>query len=163
MQQRRAPRYLFADNGDEFTGQLVDLWAYHRSVRLDFARPGKPTDNAHIETFNGRFRDECLNLHWFASIAEARRLIELWRREYNESRPHSARHLQKMLCRGTVCVDDEAHGRRKLTLDPDHQSQARQSLQSSRPGIGGKLTALRHRATRACKPLPHDVSRRPTS
>ncbi|MDZ3832219.1 MAG: IS3 family transposase [Sphingopyxis sp.] len=90
VRHRGAPRYLFADNGAEFTGRLVDLWAYHHRVRIDFSRPGKPTDNAHIESFNGSFRDECLNLHWFASIPEARRLIEAWRTDYNVSRPHSA-------------------------------------------------------------------------
>ncbi|WP_369805999.1 IS3 family transposase [Sphingobium sp. 15-1] len=90
VRQRGAPRYLFADNGGEFTGRVVDLWAYHHNVRIDFSRPGKQTDNADIETFNGSLRDECLNVHWFRSIAEARRLIEGWRREYNESRPHSA-------------------------------------------------------------------------
>ncbi|WP_407695313.1 IS3 family transposase [Sphingobium cloacae] len=90
VRQRRAPKYLFADNGAEFTGRLVDLWAYHHGVRIDFSRPGKPTDNAYIETFNGSLRDECLNIHWFASIPEARRLIEAWRMDYNVSRPHSA-------------------------------------------------------------------------
>ncbi len=90
VRQRGAPKYLFADNGSEFTGRLVDLWAYHHGVRIDFSRPGKPTDNAYIETFNGSFRDECLNLHWFESIPEAKRLIEVWRRDYNESRPHMA-------------------------------------------------------------------------
>lgn len=59
--------------GAEFTGRLVDLWAYHHGVRIDFSRPGKPTDNAYIETFNGSFRDECLNIHWFASLPEAKR------------------------------------------------------------------------------------------
>jgi len=87
---RSAPKYLFADNGAEFTGHLVDLWAYHHGVRIDFSRPGKPTDNAFIETFNGSLRDECLNLHWFETIAEARLLIETWRTEYNERRPHMA-------------------------------------------------------------------------
>jgi putative transposase len=76
--------------GAEFTGHLVDLWAYHHGTRIDFSRPGKPTDNAHIETFNGSFRDECLNLHWFATLDEAKNLIEAWRRDYNESRPHMA-------------------------------------------------------------------------
>lgn len=90
VQQRGAPKYLFADNGAEFTGQLVDLWAYHHGVRIDFSRPGKPTDNAFIETFNGSLRDECLNLHWFDTLAEAKALIEAWRRDYNESRPHMA-------------------------------------------------------------------------
>ncbi len=90
VRQRGAPRYLFADNGAEFTGHLVDLWAYHHGTRIDFSRPGKPTDNAFIETFNGSLRDECLNVHWFATIAEAKALIEAWRRHYNESRPHMA-------------------------------------------------------------------------
>ena len=90
VRQRGAPRYLFADNGAEFTGHLVDLWAYHHGTRIDFSRPGEPTDNAFIETFNGSLRDECLNVHWFATIAEAKALIEAWRRPYNESRPHMA-------------------------------------------------------------------------
>lgn len=88
--ERGVPKYLFADNGAEFTGHLVDLWAYHHGTRIDFSRPGKPTDNAHIETFNGSLRDECLNVHWFATIEEAKMLIEAWRRDYNESRPHMA-------------------------------------------------------------------------
>ena len=90
VRQRGAPKYLFADNGAEFTGQLVDLWAYHHGVQIDLSRPGKPTDNAFIETFNGSLRDECLNLHWFETLAEARTIIEAWRRDYNESRPHMA-------------------------------------------------------------------------
>jgi putative transposase len=90
VRQRGAQKYLFADNGAEFTGQLVGLWAYHHGVRIDFSRPGKPTDNAFIETFNGSLRDECLNLHWFETIGEARSLIEAWRLDYNESRPHMA-------------------------------------------------------------------------
>ena len=85
-----APRAIFVDNGSEFTGRLMDMWAYHHGVRLDFSRPGKPTDNSFVETFNGSLRDECLNVHWFASLGEARSLLEAWRREYNEIRPHSA-------------------------------------------------------------------------
>ena len=88
VRQRCGPKFLFADNGAEFTGHLVDLWAYHHNVRIDFSRPGKPTDNAFIETFNGSLRDECLNLHWFDNLAEAKRLIEAWRIDYNVSRPH---------------------------------------------------------------------------
>ena len=86
---RPAPKYLFVDNGAEFSGQLLDLWAYHNKTRIDFSRPGKPTDNCHIETFNGSFRDECLNLHWFETLEDAKVTIEAWRRDYNESRPHS--------------------------------------------------------------------------
>lgn len=84
------PKVVFVDNGSEFTGRLMDMWAYHHGVRLDFSRPGKPTDNSFVETFNGTLRDECLNLNWFASLTEAQRLLEAWRRDYNESRPHSA-------------------------------------------------------------------------
>ncbi len=87
--QRRTPKYLFVDNGSEFSGRLLDLWAYHHGTRIDFSRPGKPTDNCHVETFNGSFRDECLNLHWFETLEDAKASIETWRREYNESRPHS--------------------------------------------------------------------------
>ncbi|VWC32819.1 integrase catalytic subunit [Burkholderia seminalis] len=66
------------------------MWTYHYRAKIDFSRPGEPTDNSFIETFNGSFRDECLNLHWFESLAEAKREIEAWRRDYNESRPYSA-------------------------------------------------------------------------
>ena len=86
----RTPKLLFCDNGSEFSGQAMDLWAYQNGVKIDFSRPGKPTDNAFIESFNGTFRDECLNVHWFETLAEAKQLIETWRQEYNESRPHRA-------------------------------------------------------------------------
>ena len=88
--ERGKPKYLFADNGAEFTGRLMDMWAYHQGTRIDFSRPGKPTDNAFIETFNGSLRDECLNVHWFESIDHAKDVIEQWRVDYNESRPHMA-------------------------------------------------------------------------
>ena len=88
--QRRAPKRVFVDNGSEFSGRLLDLWAYHHGVQIDFSRPGKPTDNCFIETFNGSLRDECLNAHWFESLEEAEEKIEAWRRDYNESRPHQA-------------------------------------------------------------------------
>jgi putative transposase len=88
--QRRKPNYLFVDNGSEFSGRLLDLWAYHHKVRIDFSRPGKPTDNCYVETFNGSLRDECLNVHWFETLDQAREIIEAWRRDYNESRPHMA-------------------------------------------------------------------------
>ncbi|NIF70274.1 IS3 family transposase [Burkholderia sp. Ap-962] len=88
--RRGAPRHVFVDNGSEFSGRLLDMWAYHHRAKIDFSRPGKPTDNCHIETFNGSFRDECLNLHWFETLGEAKAIIEAWRRDYNERRPHSA-------------------------------------------------------------------------
>jgi putative transposase len=88
--QRRKPHYLFVDNGSEFSGRLLDLWAYHHKVRIDFSRPGRPTDNCYVETFNGSLRDECLNIHWFETLDQARAIIETWRRDYNETRPHMA-------------------------------------------------------------------------
>lgn len=88
--ERGLPQSIFCDNGSEFVSSSMDLWAYINHVKLDFSRPGKPTDNAFVESFNGRFREECLNLHWFESIDDASRKIEDWRQEYNESRPHRA-------------------------------------------------------------------------
>lgn len=87
--QRPAPKYLFVDNGSEFTVRLLDLWAYHHRAKIDFSRPGKPTDSTHVEIFNGSFRDECLNCHWFTSPEDAKIIIEAWRRDFNESRPRS--------------------------------------------------------------------------
>ena len=76
--------------GSEFISKDVDLWAYWNHVTLDFSRPGKPTDNAYIESFNDRFRQECLNEHWFLNLDDAREKVEAWRRDYNGERPHSA-------------------------------------------------------------------------
>ena len=87
---RGLPATIKVDNGSEFISKVMDRWAYERGVELDFGRPGKPTDNAKIESFNGRFRQECLNLHWFLSLEDAKGKIEAWRQYYNETRPHSA-------------------------------------------------------------------------
>jgi putative transposase len=84
------PKTIRVDQGSEFVSRDMDLWAYQKGVTLDFSRPGKPTDNAFIEAFNGRFRQECLNTHWFMSLADAREKLEDWRRYYNEERPHGA-------------------------------------------------------------------------
>lgn len=84
------PETIRVDQGREFTSRDLDLWAYHNNVTLDFSRPGKPTDNAFIEAFNARLRAECLNVHWFLSLADARQKLEDWRRDYNEVRPHGA-------------------------------------------------------------------------
>ncbi len=89
-QFRGLPAAIRTDQGPEFTGHALDQWAYRNGVQLKLIEPGKPTQNAYIESFNGRFRDECLNEHWFTSLAEARILIAAWRRDYNENRPHSA-------------------------------------------------------------------------
>ena len=87
---RGAPRTIRVDNGPEFISKALDRWAYENGVTLDFSRPGKPTDNAFVESFNGRLRDECLNTHWFLSLDDARAKIEAWGRDYNESRPHTS-------------------------------------------------------------------------
>lgn len=89
-QSGRLPGVLFCDNGSEFTSQILDLWAYHNKVKIEFSRAGKPADNAFIESFNGTFRDECLNADWFESLKDAKMQIAVWRQEYNESRPHRA-------------------------------------------------------------------------
>jgi putative transposase len=88
--RRPAPSTIVIDNGTEFTGRVLDAWAYRRGVALHFIAPGKPVQNAYIESFNGRLRDECLNQHWFSCIAEARILIEAWRVDYNRIRPHTS-------------------------------------------------------------------------
>ena len=84
------PERICVDNGPEFVSKALDAWCYAQGVKLVFSRPGKPTDNPFIEAFNSRFRDECLDQHWFASLEEARQTIEAWRVEYNTERPHGA-------------------------------------------------------------------------
>ena len=90
IEGRCAPRSISVDNGPEFAGRVLDEWAYRNAINLRFIRPGKPVENAYIESFNGRFRDECLNEHWFESLAEARVMIDAWRLDYNHVRPHSS-------------------------------------------------------------------------
>jgi putative transposase len=87
---RGLPERIYCDNGTEFVSAAMDVWAYTNGVILDFSRRGKPTDNAGIESFNGRFRSECLNVHWFHSIEDAITKIEAWRQDYNENHPHRA-------------------------------------------------------------------------
>jgi len=89
-QSRGVPEVIQVDNGPEFISQAVDQWAFSNGVRLHFIEPGKPVQNAFIESFNGKFRDECLNQNWFLSLAEARLVIEAWRVDYNTARPHSS-------------------------------------------------------------------------
>ena len=90
-EQRKAlPVRIQVDNGSEFISKDLDKWAYDHGIVLDYNRPGKPTDNPYIESFNGKLRDECLNIHWFLSLEDARAKIEHWREEYNSYRPHSS-------------------------------------------------------------------------
>jgi putative transposase len=87
---RGLPKVITMDNGPEFTGRHLDEWAFQKGVKLNFIRPGKPIENAFAESFNGRLRDECLNTNWFMDLKHARNVIEEWRRDYNEIRPHSS-------------------------------------------------------------------------
>jgi putative transposase len=84
------PQRIAVDNGPECISKALDAWAYRNGVKLEFWRPGKPTDNAYVESFNGHLREECLNQHWFETLAEAREMIEAWRVECNTERPHRA-------------------------------------------------------------------------
>lgn len=88
--KRSLPQKVLVDNGPEFICTALATWAAQRGVDIVFSRPGKPTDKPHIESFNGRFRDECLNLHYFLNVLDARRIIDAWRLDYNHQRPHSA-------------------------------------------------------------------------
>jgi putative transposase len=90
VSQRGVPQSITVDNGTEFSSKAMDLWAYKNGVHLDFIRPGRPVEDGYIESFNGRLRDECLNVEVFLSLADAREKLERWRRDYNHQRPHSA-------------------------------------------------------------------------
>ena len=88
--RRGLPARITVDNGTEFTSKAMDAWAYWNHVQLDFSRPGKPVDNCLIEAFNGSLRRECLSQHWFASLAEAQQILDAWREDYNNLRPHTS-------------------------------------------------------------------------
>ena len=90
LEARAKPHTVVSDNGTEFTSNAILTFADARKIDWHYIAPGKPTQNAFIESFNGRLRDECLNANWFLSLADARGKIEAWRRQYNESRPHTA-------------------------------------------------------------------------
>jgi putative transposase len=88
--ERGLPPRIYCDYGPESAGRTLDAWAYARGVALRFIRPGKPIENAYVESFNGKFRDECLNEHWFMNLVDAKTAIEAWRVDYNTVRPHSS-------------------------------------------------------------------------
>ena len=90
ISERGQPAELVMDNGPALTSRRLDQWAYERGIPLRFIEPGKPVQNAVMESFNGRLRDECLNQHWFLDLADARRIVEDWRIDYNQVRPHSS-------------------------------------------------------------------------
>jgi putative transposase len=126
------PECIRLDNGPEFISKEVDLWAYAHGVVLDFSRPGKPTDNAFIVAFNSRFRQECLNEHWFLSLEDATEKIEAWRSHYNEQRPHSSLGYQSPLEYLSGALPPNP---RSLTLleAPDGQENKGQGLSPAHP------------------------------
>jgi putative transposase len=90
MEQRGVPAAIRCDNGPEFTSRHFLAWCEERKIRIIYIQPGRPMQNGYVESFNGRFRDECLNANWFMTLMEARKKIERWREEYNGERPHSS-------------------------------------------------------------------------
>ena len=90
VKERGKPKVLLSDNGPEFTGKALDSWAFEHGIKQEFIEPGKPMQNAYIESFNGRMRDEFLNTHWFLSLPQARLSLSVWRQDYNDIRPHSS-------------------------------------------------------------------------
>ena len=121
-ESRGLPLSITVDHGPEFESQVLDAWAYRHGVRLAFIRPGKPNENAYVESFNGRLRDECLNEHWFLTLAHAQAAIEAWRVEYNTERPHSS------LAYLTPAQFAEAHAARPSAVSMQTQSQNPVSL-----------------------------------
>ena len=109
--RRGKPQTVLMDNGPEFTSHALDVWAYERGIALHFIRPGKPTENAFCESFNGKFRDECLNQNYFVDLDDARSKIEAWRQDYNRVRPHSSL--------GNLTPEEYAATNRGPTLSPD--------------------------------------------
>lgn len=90
FEEQTVPKRIKIDNGPEFISKALDKWAYEKNVELDFSRPGKPTDNAFIESFNGSLRDECLSVNWFLSLQDAQEKLNTWKEDYNDYRPHSS-------------------------------------------------------------------------
>ena len=118
-QTRGVPAQIQVDNGGEFTSRVMAQWAFSQGVKLHFIEAGKPVQNAYIESFNGKFRDECLNENWFVSLAEARQRIEAWRRDYNQVRPHSSLGYQtpeEFAARGASPPTPLAGGAKELTF-----------------------------------------------
>jgi putative transposase len=109
------PQSIQVDNGPEFSSKALDDWAHRHRIKLVFSRPGTPTDNPYIEAFNGRFRAECLDQHWFASLEEARQIIEAWRIDYNEVRPHTALDHQTPAAYKAAYLQDQARQAREET------------------------------------------------
>lgn len=118
IEQFGKPTSLLMDNGPEFTGKALDQWAYKQKISLRFIEPGKPMQNGYVESFNGKFRDECLNEHWFIDVFDARRIIEEWREDYNKERPHSSLGYLTPEAFAATIKKDEQIKMEKLSLKP---------------------------------------------
>ena len=127
------PKRLAVDNGPEFISKVLDSWAHRHGVKLEFSRPGTPTDNAYIEAFNGRFREECLDQHWFVSVVEAREIIEAWRQDYNTARPHGA--LNNLTPQAFMAEWDANSSSAVVVAQPDREGDT--SGQRSNYGLAG--------------------------
>jgi putative transposase len=131
LQRRAAPEAITVDNGGEFVSRAMDAWAYAHDVRLDFIRPGKPVENAFIESFNGKLRDECLNSHVFSSVADAQRVLDAWREDYNLVRPHSSLQDRTPAAVGAMWVDSR---------EPRESTAANEDR--IEPGIAGRFVTI---------------------
>ena len=121
MKERGVPDGIRCDNGPEFTSLYFTEWCRDRGVTVHYIQPGKPVQNGHVESFNGRFRDECLNTNWFVNLADARRKIEVWRKEYNEERPHSSLAYRTPDEFARTCSE---HTSRMAAIPPDRPSES---------------------------------------
>ena len=102
---RGLPRQIRSDNGPEFVSRAVDQWAYEQGLQWHTIQPGRPMENAYVESFNGRFRDECLNENWFTNLKDAREKIEQWRQDYNQKRPHSSLQYRTPMEFAALCAE----------------------------------------------------------
>lgn len=123
VRERGRPRAIICDNGPEFIGRALEIWSEQNKVGLGFIEPGKPVQNCYVESFNGRFRDECLNEHWFTSMEDARSIIENWRVDYNDVREHSS--LGGKTPTEYRCAVESAENASRFPLFPQHPLQSR--------------------------------------
>jgi len=124
IERGELPVQIRSDNGPEFISKAVEQWACEHGVSWDFIEPGKPTQNAYVESFNGKFRDECLNENWFTTLADARQKIEHWRQDYNHQRPHSALGYR---------TPSEFHAEARAPMSPPPATSAPVSFMQSNP------------------------------
>ena len=142
--QRGLPSTITVDNGTEFTSKALDHWAYRNQLKLDYTRPGKPTDNGFIESFNARVRSECLSQHYFSSVEDARAVLDTWRDDYNHQRPHSALEQRTPAEVGAQAREAMAReSRANLILDPGASSRVELDRSEAEVPEGPEVLALR--------------------